>query len=155
VQATIRAHLNGGAITEIERTTDHGGVRYEVDVSDAGGIVEFNVAADGAYLGEEVDEESEQAIAGQNVASDDEDDGAEDDGEDEDGDVEVTLAECPAAVQATILEHVGNGSINEIERSPEGRYEVDANGPNGQFEFVVGADGAYLGEEHDGDGDGR
>ncbi len=72
---------------------------------------------------------------------------------DDDGDVQVTLAECPAAVQTTIAQHVGNGSINEIERAPNGDYEVDANGADGQFEFVVGPDGLYKGPEGDDDDD--
>jgi hypothetical protein len=61
VQATIQAHLNGGTIIEIERTTDHGGVRYEVDANGEAGKIEFNVAADGAYLGAEVDDDGDQA----------------------------------------------------------------------------------------------
>lgn len=78
------------------------------------------------------------------------------DGPDDDGDVQVALADCPAAVQATIRQHVGDRTINEIERSPAGKYEVDASGANGKFEFVVGSDGAYLGaEEEDDDGPGH
>lgn len=147
VRATIQAHLGGGTITEIERTTDHGGVRYEVDVTGAPGRVEFNVGADGTYLGKETDDDGP-----------DDDDG--DDGADEDGDVQVTLDQCPGPVQATIHQVVGEGAINEIERSPAGNYEVDANGPDGQFEFVVAADGTYLGgeddqDEDDGDDEGR
>ena len=38
VQTTIKVHLNGGTIKEIERTTDHGEVLYEVDVQNAGVI---------------------------------------------------------------------------------------------------------------------
>ncbi len=49
VQVTILAHLNGGTIMEIERTTDHGEVLYEVDVRVADGVIEFDVAADGAF----------------------------------------------------------------------------------------------------------
>lgn len=76
-------------------------------------------------------------------------------GADEDGDIGVTLDQCPAAVQATIRAQVGGGTINEIERSPAGRFEVDANGADGQFEFVVAGDGTYLGPEvDDGDDDG-
>ena len=71
---------------------------------------------------------------------------------DEDGDVQVTLAQCPEAVQATIRQQVGDGTINEIERSPAGKYEVDATGANGTFEFVVAGDGTYLGPEEDDDG---
>ena len=72
---------------------------------------------------------------------------------DEDGDVQVTLAECPPAVQATILQHVGDGVINEIERAPSGNYEVEVAAPNESFEFVVAGDGTYLGDDDDGDDD--
>jgi hypothetical protein len=71
---------------------------------------------------------------------------------DEDGDVQVTLGQCPEAVQATIRQYVGDGTINEIEKSPAGKYEVDATGSNGQFEFVVAGTGTYLGPEEDDDG---
>jgi hypothetical protein len=73
--------------------------------------------------------------------------------DDEEGDVEVTLAQCPPAVQTTIKNQVGSGSIDEIERSPSGNYEVDATGANGSFEFVVAGDGTYLGPEDEDDDD--
>lgn len=67
---------------------------------------------------------------------------------DEDGDVRVTLDQVPDTVRAVILEHAGDRTIHEIERAPDGSFEVDC----GTIEFVVGADGAYLGEEvEDGD----
>lgn len=50
VQGTINSHLGGGAIKEIERTTDHGRVLYEVDVLTPGGVVEFDVTEDGTFL---------------------------------------------------------------------------------------------------------
>lgn len=59
VQATIRAHLDGGEITELERTTDHGEVLYEVDVRTADGVVEFDVAEDGTFRGYEADDDDD------------------------------------------------------------------------------------------------
>lgn len=53
VRETIVARAGDGVIREIERTTDHGEVLYEVDVATAGGIVEFDVAEDGAFRGYE------------------------------------------------------------------------------------------------------
>jgi hypothetical protein len=135
VQSTIRAQVGEGSITEIERTTDHGEVLYEVDAILANGRLEFDVAADGAFRGVENEDEAD-------------DEGEDGDG-DEDGDVQVTLDQCPAAVVATIVEIVWDGAINEIERSPAGNYEVDAEFAEGSFEFVVGADGTYLGQEDD------
>ncbi len=143
VQVTIQAHLAGGALREIERTTDHGEVLFEVDVNTGAGILEFDVAEDGAYRGPDLDGED---------PDDPEDlEDEEGPGPDEDGDVRVTLEECPAPVQATIARHVAGGSVNEIERSPAGNFEVDASGPEGRFEFVVSGDGTYLGPEGDGE----
>lgn len=73
---------------------------------------------------------------------------------DEGGDVAVRLDQCPSAVQATIRTRVGAGALNEIERSPAGRYEVDAADGQGRFEFAVAADGTYLGPDNDGQEDG-
>ncbi len=67
VRATILAHLHGGTLVEIERTTDHGRVLFEVDVRTADGILEFDVAQEGEFVGyedddpEEPDEEEHEA----------------------------------------------------------------------------------------------
>lgn len=70
VQATIGAHVDDGMLMEIERTTDHGEVLYEVDVRIDGRVVEFDVAEDGTFRGYE-DEDDE--------GDDDDDDSDEDD----------------------------------------------------------------------------
>ena len=57
VRTTIEAHLNGGSIVELERTTDHGEVLYEVDVRGADGVAEFDVAEDGTFRGYEEDDD--------------------------------------------------------------------------------------------------
>lgn len=74
----------------------------------------------------------------------------------------VQLSNLPAAVQRTIREHAKGGEIEQIElSSDDGKvvYEVEVEGARGDFEFMVGADGAYLGEDHeeadDDNGDGR
>jgi uncharacterized membrane protein YkoI len=64
----------------------------------------------------------------------------------------VQLSNLPAAVQRTIREHAKGGEIEQIERSSDdGKvvYEVEVEGAHGDFEFMVGADGAYLGEDHE------
>lgn len=72
-----------------------------------------------------------------------------------DDDEVVKLAEVPAPAQKTIREHAGAGTIEKIERSTERGgtvYEVEGKGASGEFEFVVGEDGTYLGaDEEDGD----
>ena len=71
-------------------------------------------------------------------------------------DKRVKLSQAPEAVRQTILKHAKRGDIEKIERSREdGKvvYEVDVEGPNGDYEFVVGADGRFLGKniEHESD----
>src|SRR4030095_14640132 len=51
VQATIKEHAGDATIVEIERTTDHGEVLFEVDAQGADGIFEFDVAEDGTFRG--------------------------------------------------------------------------------------------------------
>jgi len=70
-------------------------------------------------------------------------------------DKRVKLSEVPAAVRQVILEHAKRGDIKKIERSREdGKvvYEVKGDGRNGDFEFIVGADGKYLGVDHEDEG---
>lgn len=62
----------------------------------------------------------------------------------------IKLSDAPAAVQKTIREHAQGGTIEKIERSTEhGKtvYEVEVDGRSGDFEFVVGSDGTYLGAD--------
>lgn len=72
----------------------------------------------------------------------------------------VALAEVPAAVRATIEQHVGTGQIKQIERSfDHGRetYDVEIAMANGEeAEFEVAPDGTFLGmdtEDEDEDND--
>lgn len=139
VQDTISAHLNGGTIKEIERTTDHGEVLYEVDVTGDKGVVEFDIAENGAFKGYE---------------QDDDDEGVEDDDSDDDEtDVNISIDQVSAAVKATILANLNGGEITELERSSddgERVYEVEVDGTR---DFVVAEDGSYLGEENDDEDD--
>lgn len=69
-----------------------------------------------------------------------------------DDDEVVHLTQLPAAVQRTIREYAKGGKIERIERSTEdGRvaYEVEVEGAGGDFEFLVGPDGAYVGEDQE------
>ena len=79
-----QARLSGGAITEIERTTDHGRILFEVDVKTEDGIVEFDVAADGTFVGFE-DGGPEDEDDGEDP-EDEADEADEDDEEDDDDD---------------------------------------------------------------------
>lgn len=66
----------------------------------------------------------------------------------------VSLRDVPAAVRQTIEQHAKGGTIEKIERSTEdGKtvYEVEVDGHRGDFEFVVGQDGSFLGMDHEGE----
>lgn len=70
--------------------------------------------------------------------------------DDDDQDIEVNLQDLPPAVQQTILQHARGGNIEEIEQSDddgETVYEVEVETSQGDFEFIVSADGKYLGED--------
>jgi hypothetical protein len=61
----------------------------------------------------------------------------------------VRIGDLPPAVRATIKAHAKGGTIEGIERTTlDGRtvYEVDVEMAGGDVEFLVGADGAFLGD---------
>lgn len=73
-----------------------------------------------------------------------------------DDDEVVSLRDVPAAVRKTIEQRAKGGDIEKIERSTEdGKtvYEVEVDGHRGDFEFVVGQDGSFLGMDHEGEGE--
>ncbi|MBZ0170985.1 MAG: PepSY-like domain-containing protein [Phycisphaerales bacterium] len=131
VRVAILSRLDGGTITELERTTDHGRVLYEVDVRTANGVVEFDIAEDGTFAGYD------------NDAGEDDDDG------EDDGDVAVRLDHVPDAVREMIVATLHGGRIIEIERTTDhGRvlYEVDV-----LTEFDIAEDGTFVGYDNDTD----
>ncbi len=131
VKATILAQAQGNPIQEIEMETENGRTVYEAEVIIGGRKVEIEVAADGTLLGEEAD--------------DDDDDEDEDDDE-----VQVSLADVPEAVKATILREAGGAEIKEIERETEDGqtiYSVEVLIEGREVEFEIAPDGTLLGKE--------
>jgi len=63
VQETILAIVGVGAIDEIERTTDHGEVLYEVDATGDEGEFEFDVAEDGTFHGFEDEDDDDDDLS--------------------------------------------------------------------------------------------
>jgi len=59
VRATIKKHAAGGKITEIEKDTVEGTVRYEIEVVRDGKEFDILVSTKGKYLGTEGEEEAE------------------------------------------------------------------------------------------------
>lgn len=142
VRATIRSHMQGGEITELERTTDHGEVLYEVDVRTDSGVVEFDVAADGTFRGYE---------------SGDDDDGPDDeldDGDDDGEEVEVPLGEVPQAAIDAAKAAVPGIVFGEAEREVENGvtvYSLEGEAGGVEYEVEVTADGKVNEVETEGD----
>ncbi|HLV60962.1 MAG TPA: PepSY domain-containing protein [Fredinandcohnia sp.] len=66
---------------------------------------------------------------------------------------DVPLEQVPEAARRTIQEHVGDGTIEDVERDREkGRvvYEVEYRDPTGtEFELKVGEDGELIAKRYD------
>ena len=143
VQQTIGAHLDGGTITELERTTDHGEVLYEVDVKTGGGVVEVDVAEAGTFRGYE--------------GAGDDDDGAEDDDDGDENEEEVPLSDVPEAVMTAAKAAVPGSVFEEAEREVEDGvtvYCLEGEAGGVEYEVEVSADGTVLETEvDDEDGD--
>ena len=59
VRATIKKHAAGGKITEIEKDTVNGTVRYEAEVVRGGKVFDVLVSTKGKYLGTEKEEDAQ------------------------------------------------------------------------------------------------
>jgi len=128
----------GGTISEIEMENEDGQDVYEAEMTIDGKEVEVKVAANGTVLGKEADDE-------------DKDDDADDEEEDE-GEEQVSLAEVPGAVQATLVKEAAGAEIKEIEKEDEnGRdvYSADVILNGQEVEIKVAPDGTLLGKEVD------
>ncbi len=76
VRATIKKHAAGGKITEIEKDTVNGTVRYEAEVVRDGKVFDLLVSTKGKYLGTEKEEEDTDR---KNEDEDEDNDEGEDD----------------------------------------------------------------------------
>ncbi len=138
VRATILAQAQGNTINEIEVETQNGQTVYEAEVIAGGRTTDIKVAADGTLLGTEPDEDE----------ADDEEEEAEED-------EQVSLAQVPEAVKATIAKEAAGAEIKEIEKETEDgktiySVEVILNGQ--QVDFEIAPDGTLLGKEVEGAG---
>ncbi len=139
VPAAVKAALlaQGGTINEIEVETENGQAVYEAEVVIDGKEVDIEVTADGTVLGKEADDEGDDA------------DDADDEEDDED-EVQVSLAEVPEAVKATILKEAGGAEIKEIEKETEDGqviYSAEAIIGGQETDIEVAPDGTLLGKE--------
>ena len=155
VQTTIQAHLHGGAIKEIERTTDHGEVLYEVDVTTDEGVIEFDVAEDGTFRGYEEDDDDD---AGEDEDGPEDDMGLDDDDDDgdEDDEEEIPLADVPDNIMQAALAAVPGLVLEEaaIERDGDTvTYELEGEAGGKEYEIEVSGAGEVLEVEVDEDED--
>lgn len=151
VQATITDHLDGGTITEIERTTDHGEVLFEVDVRTDDGVVEFDVAEDGTFRGYENDGDDDDDGDGDDDEGGDDDDGDGDDEHEE----EIGLDQVPRKVlhaaqgavdgvldfHKAFIEHEGDVVVYELQASAgDVAYEIEVTAGGEVLEVETGWD---------------
>jgi len=146
VKAAILAQAGTGTIEEVELGNENGQVIYEADVIIDGQEVEIKVAPDGTLVAKD----------GQDDEGDDEGDAEEADDEDNEQEEQVSLADVPEAVKATILKEAAGTEIKEIEKEAEdGRTiysaEVLINGQKVNFE--IAPDGTLLGKEAENEDD--
>jgi uncharacterized membrane protein YkoI len=135
VKATILAQANGNPIKEIEMETEKGWTVYEAEVVIDGRETDIRVDPAGNLLGKEVDEEN-----------------GDDEGDDDDNDVQVSLAELPAAVRDTLMKEAANAEIKEIEKETEDDqviYSADVVIDGQAFDIKIARDGTFLGKEAD------
>jgi len=138
VPAPVKTALlaQGGTINEIEMETENGQTVYEAEVVVNGKVVDVAVSPDGTVLGAESDDEDEANDA--------------DDEEDQDDEVQVSLAEVPEAVKATILNEAAGAEIKEIEKETENGqvlYSAELVGDGQEVGIEVAPDGKLLGKE--------
>ena len=130
-KSVVAKKFPAGAKLECERVLM---VVYEIEAKINGKEKEILVLPSGKILGH-----------------DDGDDGDEEDEE------EISRAEAPAAVQATILAQAKGAKIKEVERETEdGRtvYEAEWEENGQEIEITVAPDGTLLEREIEDDGDG-
>jgi uncharacterized membrane protein YkoI len=138
VKAALLAQAQGSAIEEIEMENENDQATYEADVTIDGKEVEVKVAANGIVLGKEAD---------------DEDEGDDEDNENGDEDEEqVSLADVPGEVQATLVKEAAGAEIKEIEKENEDGqviYSADVIVGGQEVEIKIAPDGTLLGKEVD------
>lgn len=117
VRTTITQHAQGATIKEIERETENGTTTYEIEIVRNGTTIEFEVAADGRFLGQRIEHEEKK----------------------------IALTEAPSAVQAAVRRFVGANPISETTREIDDgvtEYEVEyrVNGVAHSISLAVGGE---------------
>ena len=128
VQKTLKREANGAKINEVKKEIEDGETTYEADVTIDGKEYEIVVSEDGTLL--------EKALE-----DDEEDDGKESE------EVEMKLADCPAAVQKTFKREANEADIDVVDKeTKDGKviYEVDVKIDGKNYEIRVAEDGILI-----------
>ena len=133
VQKTFQREANGAKIEEVDEEINDGRTTYEADVTIDGKEYVITVTADGILLEKSLEEEDDH-------------DGQE--GEE----VEVKLADCPEAVQATLKREANGEDIEVVDKeTKDGKaiYEVDVKIDGKNYEIRVAEDGILISKSLD------
>ncbi|MCX7016592.1 MAG: PepSY-like domain-containing protein [Candidatus Sumerlaeota bacterium] len=118
VQKTIKEHVGDAKIVELEADTESGKTVYDVEIEKGGKTEEFQVAADGKYLGAEQEEAEEKGEKGEEG-----EEGEEKAGEEK----AIELAKAPAPVQEAIKKQFGSSKLKALsEETGEGKTVYEA-----------------------------
>jgi hypothetical protein len=128
VQKTLQREAGGAKIEEVEKESEDGKTNYEAEVKIGGKNYSIEVAEDGTLLEKELDEEETE--------------------------VEIKLADCPAAVQKSLQSEVGGVKIGKVDKeTAHGHtvYEIDVAIDGKNYEIIVNEDGLLLTKKLDQD----
>ena len=129
VQKTLQREANGATIDEVDKKVEDGRTIYGAEVTIDGKEYEITVTEDGILLEKSLEED------------DDDDDGTKSE------EVEVKLADCPAAVQSTLKREANGADIEAVDKETKGGkaiYEVDVKIDGKNYEIRVGEDGILI-----------
>jgi len=132
VQKTLTREARGAKIDKVDLESKDGRVVFEADVVIDGKNYEILVAPNGALIAKKLDEDEEE------------------------NEVEMKLADCPAAVQKTLMREADGATIDEVDKiTTEGRnlYKVNVKIDGRNFDVVVTEEGLLLSKELDEDED--
>jgi len=116
VQKTIKSHLQGGVIQEIELATEKERKVYEVEILKDGQEIEFLVSSDGKYLGRAREEMEEDA---ENEAGAEEDEDEKEEYEDAANEEKIALSDAPEKVREAVKKIIGKNPLKQMERETE------------------------------------
>ena len=128
VQKTLTREARGAKIETVDLESEDGRVVFEADVTIDGKNYEILVAPNGALIAKKLDEDEEE------------------------NEVEMKLADCPAAVQKTLKREADGATIDKVDKmSKEGRnlYEIDVKIDGRNYEVIVTEEGLLLSKQLD------